>query len=224
MSSVLLPESHHTSSLMKMSTVIQVIIYFWVATHLFSGRRRIQRQSHHKMKSLPLLVWHDRHRADSLILHVQMNAASNRDMLQSADGDVDSLLTQWISLIFLLLSWFLQIVPHANDIYSIITFATPRPHTPTIREEAWFCLLSLRSLQDRSLPTCFFHSRLICLKVGVNIECGWQVQRQISHTRWDTAAFAVWHQQTVLAKHAKRKKKKLCYSKYYKLYYLLKHL
>lgn len=86
MSSVLLPESHHTSSLMKMSTVIQVIIYYWVATHLFSGRQRIQRQSHHKTESLPLQVRHDRRWADSLILHVQMNAASNRDMLQSADG------------------------------------------------------------------------------------------------------------------------------------------
>lgn len=48
MLSELLLESPHTSSLMKMSTVIQVIIYFWVATRHFSGR-----QSHHK--KLPFL-------------------------------------------------------------------------------------------------------------------------------------------------------------------------
>lgn len=121
MSSVLLPESHHTSSLMKMSTVIQVIIYFWVATHLFSRRQRIQRQSQHKTKSLPLQVWHDRRRADSLILHVQMNAASNRDTLQSADGGCRFSFNtvSFIDFFFLLLSWVLrdmeeclQIVPH----------------------------------------------------------------------------------------------------------------
>lgn len=119
MSSVLLPESHHTSSLMKMSTVIQVIIYFWVATHLFFGRQRIQRQSHHKTESLPLQVWHHRRWVDSLILHVQMNAASNRDTLQSADGGCRFRFNTANFIDFLFLSWFgwdmeecLQIVPH----------------------------------------------------------------------------------------------------------------
>lgn len=127
MPSELLPESHHTSSLMKMSTVIQVIIYFWVATDLFSKRQRIQRQSHHKTKSLSLQVWHDYHWADSWILHVQMN----RDTLQSADGgcrfsfnsEFPPFLVERNSafidfLLLLLLSWFvrdleecLQIVP-----------------------------------------------------------------------------------------------------------------
>lgn len=122
-------------------------------------------------------------------------------------GDVDSVLTQWISLIFFVAFLIserhgkcLQIVPHErmsmhcycqwHPLYNHI--CTP----PTVSEEAWFCLLSLRSLQDRSVPACFFPSRLNYLKVGVNIECGWQVWRQISYTRWDTAAFAVWHQRS----------------------------
>lgn len=39
-------ESHHTPCFMKMSTVMQVIIYYQVSAHLFAGRQGMQKWSH----------------------------------------------------------------------------------------------------------------------------------------------------------------------------------
>ncbi len=41
-----LPESHHSSCFMNMSTIIQVIIYYWVSAQLLAGRQGIQKWSH----------------------------------------------------------------------------------------------------------------------------------------------------------------------------------
>lgn len=53
----------------KMSTVIQVIIYYSVSAHLLAGRHRSQKLSHLKIESLPFQVWQDSLWGDNPICH-----------------------------------------------------------------------------------------------------------------------------------------------------------